>query len=211
MDRDMFDGTLTERRGKLARYARQLNARGCAGAVPCLFLMTDDRLAIDWVAAVRALPRGSGVILRHRDEPKRGELALLLGPICRARRVALIVADDVALAVRCGADGVHVPHSHAAQIMGARRMRPGWLITTSAHDAAAVRRAGRNGADAVLVSPVFATSSHASVVALGAVRFAALASHSAIPVHALGGVTAASVARVRSPRLAGIALISGWL
>jgi thiamine-phosphate pyrophosphorylase len=207
----MSTSTLTERRSKLARYARQLNARCGAVHVPGLFVMTDDRLSVDWSSAVRDLPQGSGLIVRHRNPCKRNELALLLRPVCRARRVALVIADDVALAIRCGADGVHVPQQQAARIIGVRRMRPGWLITTSAHDAAAVMRAGLKGADVVLVSPVFATDSHAGVAPLGAVRFAALASRSAIPVHALGGVTAASVARVCSPGLAGIALISGWL
>ena len=134
-----------------------------------------------------------------------------LRPVCRARRVVLLVAEDVALAVRCGADGVHVPQAQAARIAGVKQVQPRWLVTTSAHDEAAVARAGRLGADAVLVSPVFATSSHADANGIGIVRFAALAARSEIPVFALGGMTSATVTRVRGPRVAGIALISGWL
>jgi len=216
MDKDMSTSNLSEqlgseRRGKLARYARQLNARGRAGEVPCLLLMTDDRLSVDWAAAVRALPAGSGVIVRHRDARRREELAMRLSPVCRARRVVLLVADDVALAMRCGAGGVHVPQAHAARIAGVKHVRPRWLVTTSAHDAAAVARAGLLGADAVLVSPVFATSSHAGADSLGVVRFAALASRSGVPVLALGGIASETVTRVCAPKVAGIALISGWL
>jgi thiamine-phosphate pyrophosphorylase len=207
----MSTSTLSERRGKLARYTRQLNARGRAAAVPCLLLMTDDRLSVDWVAAVRALPVGSGVIVRHRDARLREALAMQLQLACRARRVVLLVADDVALAVRCGADGAHVPQAQAARIAGVKQRQPRWLVTTSAHDEAAVVRAGRLGADAVLVSPVFATSSHAGAAGLGVVRFAALASRSEVPVLALGGLTLESVTRLHAPGLAGIALISGWL
>jgi thiamine-phosphate pyrophosphorylase len=207
----MSNGTITERRRKLARTARQLNARGGATDVPCLLLMTDDRLSVDWMTAVRALPAGSGVIVRHRDGCLRAELAMRLRPICRARRIVLLVADDMALAVRCAADGVHVPEAKAARIAGVKRFRPRWLLTSSAHDAAAVALAGRLGADAVLVSPVFATSSHAGSEGLGVVRFAALASRSAVPVLALGGITSESGARLRAPGLAGIALIGGWL
>ena len=134
-----------------------------------------------------------------------------LRPICRARRVVLLIADDVALAMRCGAGGVHVPQANAARIAGVKQLRPRWLVTTSAHGEAAVTRAGRLGADAVLVSPVFETSSHVEAKGLGVVRFAALASRSEVPVLALGGVTSESVTRVHGPRVAGIALISGWL
>lgn len=123
----------------------------------------------------------------------------------------LIIADDLALAVRCGADGVHVPQARAHLIASAKRLKPQWLVTASAHDKAAVDRAGRLGADAVLVSPVFATHTHSGSTSLGVVRLAALVAGRSVPIVALGGISAISAGRLVSTGVAGIALISGWL
>jgi thiamine-phosphate pyrophosphorylase len=56
------------------------------------------------------------------------------------------------------------------------------------HDLPQLRRAERQGADLVFISPLFATRSHPGKRPLGPVRFAALASRAHVPVMALGGV-----------------------
>lgn len=76
--------------------------------------MTDDTREADWAEAVAALPRGAAVIVRHREPHAREALARRLRAIARAQGVKLLVADDPALAVRVGADGVHVPELAAA-------------------------------------------------------------------------------------------------
>ncbi len=198
----------TEARAKLARYAGRLNAR-CGRGLPALVLMTDDTLAVDWMEAVRALPRGSAVVVRHREAGAREALALGLLVVCRARGVKLLIADDVMLAVRLRADGVHLPQARMAKV-GQARAQFG-LVTVSAHDRAAVVRACVLGADAVFVSPVFATASHAGRGGLGVVRLAAMSAGCGCPVYALGGVDANSINRLGGLRLAGVALVRGWL
>jgi thiamine-phosphate pyrophosphorylase len=172
--------------------------------------MTDDTRDVDWVQAVSSLPRGSAVIVRRRDARLRAELARRLRPVCRAGGVALLVADDAALAQRIGADGVHLPERHVARVPGLRSRNRGWLVTCAAHNAAAVQRARAAGADAVFVSPVFATASHPERAALGTVRFAAL-TLGPIGVYALGGVETKTIRRLVAHRIVGIGLIGGWL
>jgi thiamine-phosphate pyrophosphorylase len=198
---------ISQARAKLARQAARLNARG-GRRLPSLILMTDDSRDADWAEAVRGLPRGAAVIVRHRNAGAREALARQLKPLCTARGVKMLVAEDVRLAVRVRADGVHVPERHAARLRGVRRAHPRWLITSSAHGAAAI--AAAQSADAVLISPVFATASHPAQQALGAVRFAALAA-GARAAYALGGIDGDSAQRLAALRLAGVALIGGWL
>jgi thiamine-phosphate pyrophosphorylase len=205
--------TLEEARGKLARAAARLNARHCAGragGLPPLVLMTDDAREVDWAGAVAALPRGAAVIVRHRDPKAREVLARCVRKIAAARRVRLLVADDLALAMRVRADGVHVPQRHATRIAAVKAAHPTWLVTTSAHGAASVAAARRLGADAVIVGPVFATASHPGREALGVMRFASFARR-APHVYALGGVDAVSVQRLAAHPLSGVALIGGWV
>ncbi len=202
---------MNEGQAKLARQARALNMRHARGpALPAIVLMTDDRRDADWAAAVSTLPRGSAVIVRHRDAAAREALARKLRPVCRARRVALLIAEDAALAQRIGADGVHLPERQATRLPGVRRRNSRWLVTCSAHGAAAVRRAHALQADAVFVSPVFTTASHPERAALGAVQFAARAGN-AKAVYALGGVETKTIRRLAAHRIVGIGLIGGWI
>lgn len=198
---------MADARGKLARIAARLNARGGRG-LPPIVLLTDDAREADWAEAAAALPRGAAVIVRHREAAARERLARRLKDVCASRGVKFLVADDVGLAIRVRADGVHVPERQAAKLRGLRRAHPLWLITASAHGrrGTAVTR----GADAVLISPVFATASHPERSALGVVRFVGL-SRGAAAAYALGGIDAARVLRLGALRLAGIALIGGWL
>lgn len=195
----------------LARHARALNTRHARGrALPAIVLMTDDARKVDWVAAVAALPRGSAVVVRHRDAKGRERLARLLRPVCHARRVALLIADDAALAQRVGANGVHVPERQLARLPGIRARNARWLVSCSAHGAAAVLRANRLAADAIFVSPVFATASHPDHRALGVTRFAALVCGGGA-VYALGGIEMKTIRRLAPHRIVGIGLIGAWI
>ena len=78
------------------------------------------------------------------------------------------------------------------------------LVT--AHSLRELGAAGRARASAVLLSPVFATRSHPDGRVLGPVRFRLLAGRSAVPVIALGGMTAR---RARALGASGWAAIDG--
>ncbi len=191
------------RGGGLAALARRRTAHG----LPGLILMTDERRLPDPLAAVARLPRGAGVIFRHYGDPERAILAARLARLCRARGLVLLVAGDAALAARVGAAGLHLAQAQGSRIRHFRRSRPRWLVTVAAHSQAALTR-GRQ-ADAVLLSPVFATLSHPGARALGALRFARLAGRSTTPVYALGGIDEQTLRRLQGCRLAGVAAIGG--
>jgi len=146
----------------------------------------------DPLAAVARLPRGlGGVVLRHDNEPGRAALGRAVARICRARRLVLVVAGDVRLAAALGA-GVHL---RGGRWPGVVRLRRG-AVTSSAHSPAELRRAARAGAGLAFLGPAFATASHPGVVAMGPVRWAALARRARLPVLALGGVTGDSARRL---------------
>ncbi|MFN4275401.1 MAG: thiamine phosphate synthase [Ferrovibrio sp.] len=177
-----------------------------------MILLTDARRQPDPLPALRRLPRGSVVILRHYEWPHARRLALAraLADLCRQRGLILLVAGDARLARAVGAAGVHLPQG-LLPLAGGLRRRFG-LVTAAAHDAGAVARAVRAKVDAVLISPVFGTASHPEAEGLGVVRFSALA-HKArrkgLRVYALGGVNAATSRRLKAVTIAGIAGISG--
>lgn len=194
------------RRG-LARAAARLNLAGAAlGSLPPLCLMTDDARLSDPLAAAAALPRGSLVVVRAREDAKRARLASLLAPMARTQNLILLIASDPALAVRAAADGLHLPESMGGQASHWRAARPSWLITVSVHS---LRAAGNvKHADALFIAPVFATDSHPGREGLSPLRANAIARLSRIPIYALGGIDAANAKRLCGTNYAGLAAIS---
>lgn len=156
-----------------------------ARAAGRLVLMTDDERLPDPLAAARALPKGSIVVARSRVRLE--ELSRMLLKLARTRGFAVLVAGDPPLAARLGADGFHLPEARAGEIAHWRARWPAMFITTSAHSLRALRE---TQADAVFLSPVFATASHPSRAALTAVRANLMARQARGPVYALGGIDA---------------------
>lgn len=175
--------------------------------------MTDEARGPDPLIAAASLPRGNAIILRHYGDPARVDLAQRLAAICRRRGLVLLIAGDWRLALAVGANGVHLPEWQARRGPGARGVpatrRPGFLVTAAAHSPAAIVRAERAGADAVLLSPVFATESHTGAATIGPLRSALWCRRSGLPVYALGGVNPQTAARLAGIGLAGIAGVSG--
>ena len=169
--------------------------------------MTDDERLPDPIASARALPRGSLVILRARQSEHREALAAALKTVAREKGLLLSIANDAALASKIAAHGLHLSQTRAHEAAHWRGLRPSWFITCAAHSLGAAARAFSFGADAVLLSPVFATQSHPGRAPLGALRLRLLAAHLGRPVYALGGITPATARRLDGAGLAGLAAV----
>ncbi len=159
--------------------------------------MTDTQKLPDPRPAAQTLPTGSAIILRHYDDPHREQLAKELRVITRTRRCYFLIAEDIGLAYHLRADGCHFPERASHRAATAKQKNPSWLVTCAAHTHTALVAAHRAKADAALLSPVFATSSHPSTHPLGPVRAAAMVQASPLPIYALGGMTEACFHRVK--------------
>ena len=153
--------------------------------------MTDERMGDALWPALRALPPGSGVVFRHYATPLPERRAMFgrVRRIARARRLVLVAARPAGLGM---CDGVHGRgHGHGVR-------------TWAAHSRREAVAGVRAGADALFVSPMFATRSHpgAGALRLGAALRIALG----LPVRviALGGMTARRFRRV------GVYGFDGW-
>jgi thiamine-phosphate pyrophosphorylase len=177
--------------------------------------MSDERRLPDPLAgpshAAKRLPLGGAVMVRHSDARARCDLARRLAPLCRARGLLLMISDDLDLALACEADGLHLPERVAASA-DAIVMRRRWrgILTCAAHGPRALARASLLGADAALVSPVFATQSHPGGAPIGPLRFLTWTRAARVPVYALGGIAARNAGRLRARNLIGIAGIGGF-
>jgi thiamine-phosphate pyrophosphorylase len=163
--------------------------RWTGSKVPPLWVFTDQKRLPDPRAVLAKLPKGlCGVVLRAGWGLDAG-IAAGVARICRQRRFALVVAGDAGLAFRLRA-GRHM--SRGAQ----RRAGGTGLMTASAHGPGERARAARLQADAVFLSPIFATASHPGAAGLGVVRWASMARGQHRPVLALGGVNSDTARRL---------------
>jgi thiamine-phosphate pyrophosphorylase len=157
-----------------------------AASLPRVWLVTDRRNDARLEAALARLPRGSGLIFRHYHLPARERLARYarLVAAARRRRHLVVLAGTAAEARRRGADGAYGPPPRLAR-------GPAGLRLVTAHSLREIAAARRARADAIVLSPVFATRSHPGARALGVVRLRLLARRAGGPVIALGGMNAA--------------------
>lgn len=165
--------------------------------------MTDPRVDDGLFEAIRRLPKGAGVVLRHDHLPRqqRERLARVLKRMCQRHRLVFAVARDAMLARRVGADLVHQPSSS-----------PGIMpFSKSVHNLRDASIASRQGADVVFVSPLFATRSHPGQPPLSLEEADALARKSGATAIALGGMTESRFQGLRTNAFHGYAGIDCWI
>ena len=169
--------------------------------VPRLLLISDMRNDATLARALARLPRGSGLVFRHYHLAPAARRARFgaMRRLCRLHGHVAFLSGPATEARAWRADGAYAAPARLGR-------RTGGLRLATAHGPAELRQAVRAGADAVLLSPVFATRSHPGARALGPVRFHALAALSGVPVIALGGMDRQ---RARGLRTHGWAAIDG--
>ena len=202
--------------GKLPEVAQALNkalsrAHPAGPILPALFFFTDEERTPDPLPAIAELPEDCGVVFRHYGAPDRAKLAARTVKACHNQGRICLIAADLALALRLGADGLHMPEHMLRKRSKTVSAREGWIITTAAHSAGALKIAGDEGADAAFLSPVFETISHPDTEALGVTRFAELVRAALLPVYALGGVTNETAPQLLGSGAVGIGAMGGLL
>ena len=132
------------------------------------------------------LPSGSAIVYRTYGAPDAEARARRLLAIARSRGLKLLIGQDVGLARRVGADGVHLPERLA------HRAAP--LI----------------GADAVVISVALPSRSPSAGPALGPVRLAARVRATGRVAYALGGINNKTARRLLGAGLIGLAAVEGF-
>ncbi len=187
---------------------------------PKIILITDpaydEATILDVIEKVgSALPHGAlAVQLRDKTRPffAMRDWAMRLRALTARKRVGLILNGDAANAAELGAEGVHLGSGTAASIERARAEYGDSLwISVAVHSDDDVRRACRQGAHAVLVSPVFAVPEKGKARGVRAIETAAGIAQGAVDVYALGGVTAEDAAVCAAAGAQGVAAIRALL
>ncbi len=126
----------------------------------------------------------------------------------RATRTRVIVNHHLEVALAVGAHGVHLP-ADAMRAADARLKAPaGFLIGRSVHATGEARAAAAGGGlDYLMFGTVFDTASKPGIAGVGAEALARTVAAVHLPVLAIGGMTAQTVAMAAAAGAAGFAAI----
>ena len=145
---------------------------------------------------------------KQSDDDKFLEIALRLRDTCKRKNVPFIVNDRVMIALKMGADGVHVgdedlPITEARDILGS-----GKIIGRSTRSVDQAKAAQEEGADYVGLGPICHTDSKVikEPIGLGPIRSASKALR--IPFFAIGGINLDNLDRLIDAGGRRIAVIS---
>ena len=180
-------------------------------ALPRLHAITDERIArrSDLEAVARALADGGGsdLAFHARGRELTGLEYYSLSVQLSNLPSFLFLNDRLDIALAVPSAGVQLGHG-SLPVSAARALNPLWWIGKSVHNLAEAQAASAEGADYLVVGPVFATASHPAGTPLGLKGLQAIAAASGgLPVIAIGGITADRVREVRGSGAYGIAAI----
>ncbi len=186
----------------------------CARKNLALYAITDrhwlkDETLYDQVK--KAIEGGATFIQlreKHLNKEEFLQEALEIKALCAEYRVPFVVNDDVDIALKIDADGVHVGQSDMQAGDVRAQLGPDKIIGVSAQTVEQALLAEKNGADYLGVGAVFATSSKEDAVEVGPEVLKAICSAVSIPVVAIGGITKDNVRQLKGSGISGIAVIS---
>ncbi len=134
--------------------------------------------------------------------------AVRIGALCRRYGVPFIINDNVEVALRSGADGVHVGQDDLNAARVRERAGDGLIIGVSAHSVEEALEAVANGADYLGVGSMFATSTKSNVKRLNNDILRAICEAVDIPVVAIGGIGKSNILSLKGTGVDGAALVS---
>jgi thiamine-phosphate pyrophosphorylase len=141
--------------------------------------------------ALESAPRGWAALQYRRKRASREQRmreATELAALCRARKLPFIVNDDLALALACDADGLHLGRDDGS-LAAARKALGGKLLGASCYDDLELARAAiAAGADHVAFGSVFASPTKPAAVRAPLSVFGE-ARRLGVPLVAIGGIT----------------------
>lgn len=162
--------------------------------------------------ATQAVDGGADVIqLRDKRLPAPDllEAATAIRKITRDSGALFIMNDHLDLALRVGADGVHLGAADIPLPEARSLSPPSFIIGASVGSVAGALRAEAAGADYVALSPTFATGSKSDAgPGFGLFVLSAIRAAVSVPLIAIGGINAGNVADVIAAGADGVAVIS---
>ena len=145
---------------------------------------------------------------KNTDFEEQLSLAQELKTVCKKYNVPLIINDSVEIALKSGADGVHLGQSDgdikkAREILGNNA-----IIGATAHNVNEAVSAFKSGADYLGCGAVFGSSTKNNTVPLSFDELKKICENVSIPVAAIGGINQENISLLKNTGISGVAVVS---
>ena len=160
---------------------------------------------------VDALKVGSTIIqLREKklDEDSFAEEAIQVRDLCHKYTVPLIINDNVDVALKSGADGVHVGIEDAPVAEIRKRVSGDFIIGATCKTVVQAKIAEAAGADYMGVGAVFPSPTKTNAVRITNAQLREIVSSVSIPAVAIGGISYDNVCEIKGSSVSGVAVVS---
>ena len=128
--------------------------------------------------------------------------------LCNKSNVPFIVNDNVEIAVKCGADGVHIGQEDMAAAEVRRIIGKNMILGVSAQTVEQAKKAEQDGADYLGVGAVFPTSTKLDAADVPYDTLKEICAAVKIPVVAIGGIKRENIKMLSGSGISGIAVVS---
>lgn len=145
---------------------------------------------------------------KHLDNGKFLEEALKIKSLCNRYNVPLIINDNVDIALKSRADGVHVGQNDMKAENVRKLVGENMIIGVSARTVEQALIAETNGADYLGVGAVFNTSTKTDASSVSFQTVSEICKAVSIPVVAIGGISSENILQLSGLGTDGVALVS---
>ena len=148
--------------------------------------------------------------LREKDLEEAAFLqeAIQARELCHRYHVPLIINDNVEVALKSGADGVHVGIEDAPVAEIRKQAGKDFIIGATAKTIQQAQLAEASGADYLGVGAVFPSPTKKSAVRITNEQLNEICASVSIPAVAIGGITRDNMAQLEGSRIDGVAVVS---
>lgn len=179
-----------------------------------LYAVTDRRWLLNDTLenqVERAIKSGVSIVQLREKEISKDEflkIAVNIKKICNKYNVPFIINDDVEIAIKSDADGVHIGQEDMTALKVRKLIGKDKILGVSAQTLEQALKAQEETADYLGVGAVFSTSTkdNASDVSFDTLK--SICQNVNIPVVAIGGINEENISKLQGTNISGIAVVS---
>lgn len=134
--------------------------------------------------------------------------AVEIAALCKKYKVPFFINDNVDIAIKCKADGIHVGQEDMMASQVRQKVGKDMMIGVSVHSVEEALEAVKNGADCLGVGAMFSTSTKMDVDVLPKEILKDICEAVEVPVVAIGGIGKGNMLELSGTKIDGVALVS---
>ena len=145
---------------------------------------------------------------KELEEDEFLEEAIEIATLCKQYKVPFFINDNVDIAIKCNADGIHVGQEDMIVTQVRQKVGKDMMIGVSVHSVKEALEAVENGADCLGVGAMFSTSTKTDVDVLPKEVLKNICEAVGVPVVAIGGIGKGNLLELSGTGVDGVALVS---